>query len=101
MFLTFLDSEMPGLVFENLQREVKVGGENLKYYDLSTVLPKEKYERLPYSIRVLLESAIRNCDNFQVFNTIVYKKGIMIARCLLQKRFFFSLRIFSRYPKPT
>merc|ERR1712227_920329 len=58
-------TEMPGLVFENLQREVKVGGENLKYYDLSTVLPKEKYERLPYSIRVLLESAIRNCDNFQ------------------------------------
>jgi aconitate hydratase len=23
-------------------------------------------DRLPYSIRVLLESAIRNCDNFQV-----------------------------------
>ena len=57
---------MPGLVFENLQRDVKVGEENLKYYDLSTVLPKEKYERLPFSIRVLLESAIRNCDNFQV-----------------------------------
>lgn len=23
-------------------------------------------DRLPYSIRVLLESAIRNCDNFQI-----------------------------------
>lgn len=23
-------------------------------------------DRLPYSIRVLLESAVRNCDNFQV-----------------------------------
>ena len=23
-------------------------------------------DRLPYSIRILLESAIRNCDNFQV-----------------------------------
>jgi aconitate hydratase len=23
-------------------------------------------EKLPYSIRILLESAIRNCDNFQV-----------------------------------
>ena len=23
-------------------------------------------DRLPYTIRVLLESAIRNCDNFQV-----------------------------------
>ena len=25
-----------------------------------------KYARLPYSVRVLLESAVRNCDNFQV-----------------------------------
>lgn len=25
-----------------------------------------KTDRLPYSIRILLESAIRNCDNFQV-----------------------------------
>lgn len=23
-------------------------------------------DRLPYSIRILLESAVRNCDNFQV-----------------------------------
>lgn len=23
-------------------------------------------EKLPYSIRILLESAVRNCDNFQV-----------------------------------
>lgn len=25
-----------------------------------------KTDRLPYSIRILIESAIRNCDNFQV-----------------------------------
>lgn len=25
-----------------------------------------RYQKLPYSIRVLLESAIRNCDNFNV-----------------------------------
>lgn len=29
-------------------------------------LDPEKYARLPFSIRVLLEAAVRNCDNFQV-----------------------------------
>ena len=24
-------------------------------------------EKLPFSVRVLLESAVRNCDNFQIF----------------------------------
>lgn len=30
-------------------------------------------DRLPYSIRILLESAIRNCDNFQVTKADVEK----------------------------
>jgi aconitate hydratase len=30
-------------------------------------------ERLPYSIRILLESAIRNCDDFQVTGKDVEK----------------------------
>jgi aconitate hydratase len=30
-------------------------------------------DRLPYSIRILLESAIRNCDNFQVTKQDVEK----------------------------
>lgn len=30
-------------------------------------------EKLPYSIRILLESAIRNCDNFQVTKADVEK----------------------------
>jgi len=30
-------------------------------------------DRLPFSIRVLLESAIRNCDNFQVTKSDVEK----------------------------
>lgn len=30
-------------------------------------------DRLPYSIRILLESAIRNCDNFQVTKEDVEK----------------------------
>lgn len=30
-------------------------------------------DRLPFSIRVLLESAVRNCDNFQVTKSDVEK----------------------------
>ena len=36
-----------------------------KYYSLPA-LADERYQKLPYSIRVLLESAVRNCDNFNV-----------------------------------
>ncbi|KAI3441662.1 uncharacterized protein J3R85_002266, partial [Psidium guajava] len=41
------------------------GGEFGKFYSLP-VLNDPRVERLPYSIRILLESAIRNCDNFLV-----------------------------------
>ncbi|XP_073008649.1 putative aconitate hydratase, cytoplasmic [Typha latifolia] len=41
------------------------GGEFGKYYSLPA-LNDPRIDRLPYSIRILLESAIRNCDNFQV-----------------------------------
>ncbi|KAM9826919.1 cytoplasmic aconitate hydratase [Neosynchiropus ocellatus] len=44
-----LDPEVPGQQFYNL-----------------TKLNDPRYERLPFSIRVLLESAIRNCDGFLV-----------------------------------
>ncbi|KAM8882292.1 cytoplasmic aconitate hydratase isoform 1-T2 [Synchiropus picturatus] len=44
-----LDPEIPGHRFYNL-----------------TKLGDPRYERLPFSIRVLLESAIRNCDGFLV-----------------------------------
>ena len=37
-----------------------------KFYDLEQLISPEKYSRLPFSVRVLLESAVRNCDNFQV-----------------------------------
>lgn len=36
-----------------------------QYFDVAS-LNGERYARLPYSIRVLLESAVRNCDGFQV-----------------------------------
>ena len=33
---------------------------------MEQLISPEKYARLPFSVRVLLESAVRNCDNFQV-----------------------------------
>lgn len=50
--------------YNSLLKTVEVNGKNYKYYDLSSL--GAKYSKLPYSIRILLESAIRNCDNFQV-----------------------------------
>ncbi|KAI3415139.1 Protein kinase domain-containing protein [Psidium guajava] len=41
------------------------GGEFGKYFSLPT-LGDYRIDRLPYSIKILLESAIRNCDEFQV-----------------------------------
>ncbi|XP_063371963.1 cytoplasmic aconitate hydratase-like [Cydia amplana] len=50
--------------YSNLLRTVEVHGKTYKYYDVASF--GDKYNRLPYSIRVLLESCVRNCDNFQV-----------------------------------
>jgi len=46
-------------------KDLEVEGQKFTYFDLAS-LGKDKLDRLPYSIRVLLESAVRNCDNFQV-----------------------------------
>lgn len=43
-----------------------------KYYSLPS-LNDSRIDRLPYSIRILLESAIRNCDEFQVKSKDVEK----------------------------
>jgi len=48
------------------------GGTYGKYYSL-TKLNDPRVDILPYSIRYLLESAIRNCDNFQVLKADVEK----------------------------
>lgn len=50
--------------FINLQKTVEIDGENYRYFDIPSL--GGKYNELPFSIRVLLESAIRNCDNFQI-----------------------------------
>ncbi|XP_033210011.1 cytoplasmic aconitate hydratase-like [Belonocnema kinseyi] len=51
-------------LYKELLRSISLGKETRQYYDLTRF--GEKYERLPFSIRVLLESAVRNCDDFQV-----------------------------------
>ncbi|RDX67896.1 Aconitate hydratase 1, partial [Mucuna pruriens] len=48
------------------------GGEFGKYYSLPA-LNDPRIDRLPYSVRILLESAIRNCDEFQVKSNDVEK----------------------------
>ncbi|ESQ54574.1 hypothetical protein EUTSA_v10024309mg [Eutrema salsugineum] len=48
------------------------GGEYGKYYSLPA-LNDPRIDRLPYSVRILLESAIRNCDNYQVTKDDVEK----------------------------
>ncbi|KAF2588962.1 hypothetical protein F2Q70_00039736 [Brassica cretica] len=48
------------------------GGEYGKYYSLPA-LNDPRIDKLPYSVRILLESAIRNCDNYQVTKDDVEK----------------------------
>ena len=68
----------------------------MDYYNLQS-LKDSRLEKLPYSVRVLLESAVRNCDEFAVKGNDVenildwnknYSKGIDIpfkpARVILQ-----------------
>ncbi|CAD8161215.1 unnamed protein product [Paramecium octaurelia] len=45
--------------------ELKIEGQTFKYYNLVELFG-EKVTRLPYSIRILLEQAVRNCDGFNV-----------------------------------
>jgi aconitate hydratase len=51
--------------YQALFKELKVGDKSYHYYDLLG-LQDPRLEKLPFSIRVLLESAVRNCDEFNV-----------------------------------
>jgi len=51
--------------FNSLKKNLNVSGISGSYYSLEA-LGDKRLDKLPYSIRVLLESAIRNCDNFSV-----------------------------------
>ncbi|XP_038057979.1 cytoplasmic aconitate hydratase-like isoform X2 [Patiria miniata] len=52
-------------VFSRLKESIRVADEDLQYFNL-LALNDYRYDRLPFSIRVLLESAVRNCDNFHI-----------------------------------
>ena len=64
--------------FENVLQEVQVDGQTYKFYSLPA-LNDERVHKLPFSIRVLLESALRNCDEFNVKCTYYF---IIIPRYL-------------------
>jgi aconitate hydratase len=57
---------------ERCLRELDIQGSKYKFYSLEGLNDKRlsntffNLEQLPYSIRVLLESAVRNCDGFNV-----------------------------------
>jgi len=46
------------------KKSLKVGSNSYNYYDINTL--SSEVSTLPYSIRVLLESCLRNCDDFNV-----------------------------------
>lgn len=45
-------------------RTIDINHQTYEYYDLTNF--GYRYERLPFSLRIILESCVRNCDNFQV-----------------------------------
>lgn len=49
--------------FENTLKTLQVGSQSYTYYSLKE-LNDPRIEKLPYSVRVLLECAIRKCDEF-------------------------------------
>ncbi|XP_072040236.1 cytoplasmic aconitate hydratase-like isoform X3 [Amphiura filiformis] len=51
--------------YTSLKQQLQVDEDSFQYYNL-LALKDERYEKLPFSIRVLLESAVRNCDNFHI-----------------------------------
>ena len=51
--------------FEHVKQALTVGDETFHYYNLQA-MKDARLEKLPFSIRVLLESAVRNCDNFNI-----------------------------------
>lgn len=65
--------------FASTQHDLTVDDKVYKMFKLDQ-LNDARYNKLPFSIRVLLESAVRNCDNFNVKR-----------KCLLSKLFYFNI----------
>ena len=73
------------MAYSHLLRSVTPdsGGQEIKFFDIAKL--GDEFQKLPFSIRILLESAVRNCDNFQVsFKLflnwkIIWKSGIFVC----------------------
>jgi aconitate hydratase len=51
--------------YDSIKEELDVDGQKYQFYNI-TKIEDENVKKLPVSIRVLLESAVRNCDNFNI-----------------------------------
>ena len=51
--------------YQSILQNIEVDGNTYKIYSLPA-LNDPRVNKLPFSIRVLLESAVRNCDEFNV-----------------------------------
>ena len=58
--------------FESIKKDIVVGDKTYTYFSLPE-LNDDRITKLPYCIRVLLESAVRNCDEFVVTKDDVEK----------------------------
>lgn len=57
--------EQTSYPYAHLKKTLEVGDQSFQYFDLNG-LNDARLSTLPFSIRVLLESAVRNCDNFNI-----------------------------------
>lgn len=58
--------------FDRVLKELIVDNQTYKYYSLEA-LGDNRVLKLPYSIRILLEIALRNCDEFNIKSADIEK----------------------------
>jgi len=51
--------------FQRVASQIQAAGKTLTYYNIQS-LNDPRLQNLPFSVRILLESAVRNCDEFEV-----------------------------------
>lgn len=68
----FASSPQPNPFDKGVKQAINHNGKAHHFYKLPA-LGDDRIKQLPYSIRVLLESAVRNCDDFAVKETDVEK----------------------------
>jgi aconitate hydratase len=70
--MAFASSPQPNPFDKGVRQSIRHNGQDHHFYKLPA-LGDDRIKQLPYSIRVLLESAVRNCDDFAVKETDVEK----------------------------